>query len=219
MTMDFETARFNMVEQQIRPWEVLDPNVLNACAQVPREAFVPENYRQLAFSDTELDIGHGQAMMAPKIEARLLQALDVRRTDRVLEIGTGSGYLSALLASLAAHVTSIEIFDDLATRAKHNLRQGGISNIALHVGDGLDGWSTAEPYDVIVVTGSTPARRPLIEQQLSINGRMFIVVGVAPVMEALLITRLAKDSWTTESLFETELAPLLGAEQKPEFRF
>ena len=219
MTMDFETARFNMVEQQIRPWEVLDPNVLNACAQVPREAFVPENYRQLAFSDTELDIGHGQAMMAPKIEARLLQALDVRRTDRVLEIGTGSGYLSALLASLAAHITSIEIFDDLATRAKHNLRQGGISNIALHVGDGLDGWSTAEPYDVIVVTGSTPARRPLIEQQLSINGRMFIVVGVAPVMEALLITRLAKDSWTTESLFETELAPLLGAEQKPEFRF
>lgn len=219
MTMDFETARFNMVEQQIRPWEVLDPNVLNACAQVPREAFVPENYRQLAFSDTELDIGHGQAMMAPKIEARLLQALDVRRTDRVLEIGTGSGYLSALLASLAAHVTSIEIFDDLATRAKHNLRQGGISNVALHVGDGLDGWSTAEPYDVIVVTGSTPARRPLIEQQLSINGRMFIVVGVAPVMEALLITRLAKDSWTTESLFETELAPLLGAEQKPEFRF
>lgn len=219
MTMDFETARFNMVEQQIRPWEVLDPNVLNACAQVPREAFVPENYRQLAFSDTEIDIGHGQAMMAPKIEARLLQALDVRRTDRVLEIGTGSGYLSALLASLAAHVTSIEIFDDLATRAKHNLRQGGISNIALHVGDGLDGWSTAEPYDVIVVTGSTPARRPLIEQQLSINGRMFIVVGVAPVMEALLITRLAKDSWTTESLFETELAPLLGAEQKPEFRF
>lgn len=219
MTMDFETARFNMVEQQIRPWEVLDPNVLNACAQVPREAFVPENYRQLAFSDTEIDIGHGQAMMAPKIEARLLQALDVRRTDRVLEIGTGSGYLSALLASLAAHITSIEIFDDLATRAKHNLRQGGISNIALHVGDGLDGWSTAEPYDVIVVTGSTPARRPLIEQQLSINGRMFIVVGVAPVMEALLITRLAKDSWTTESLFETELAPLLGAEQKPEFRF
>ena len=219
MTMDFETARFNMVEQQIRPWEVLDPNVLNACAQVPREAFVPENYRQLAFSDTEIDIGHGQAMMAPKIEARLLQALDVRRTDRVLEIGTGSGYLSALLASLAAHVTSIEIFDDLATRAKHNLRQGGISNVALHVGDGLDGWSTAEPYDVIVVTGSTPARRPLIEQQLSINGRMFIVVGVAPVMEALLITRLAKDSWTTESLFETELAPLLGAEQKPEFRF
>ena len=219
MTMDFETARFNMVEQQIRPWEVLDPNVLNACTQVPREAFVPENYRQLAFSDTEIDIGHGQAMMAPKIEARLLQALDVRRTDRVLEIGTGSGYLSALLASLAAHITSIEIFDDLATRAKHNLRQGGISNIALHVGDGLDGWSTAEPYDVIVVTGSTPARRPLIEQQLSINGRMFIVVGVAPVMEALLITRLAKDSWTTESLFETELAPLLGAEQKPEFRF
>ena len=219
MTMDIETARFNMVEQQIRPWEVLDANVLSACAKVPRERFVPDAYRQLAFCDTAIDIGHGQTMMPPKLEARLLQALDVQRTDRVLEIGTGNGYLAALLATLAAHVTSIELFDDLATCAKRNLRHADISNVALHVGDALDGWSTAEPYDVIVVTGSSPQRRPLIEQQLSLTGRMFIVIGVAPVMEALLVTRLAKDSWASESLFETELAPLVGAEAKPAFEF
>ena len=219
MTMDIETARFNMVEQQIRPWEVLDATVLNACAKMPREHFVPAAYRQLAFCDTAIEIGHGQAMMQPKLEARLLQALEVRRADRVLEIGTGTGYLTALLASLTAHVTSIELFEDLASCAKTNLRQAGITNVALHVGDALDGWSTAEPYDVIVATGSSPQRRPRIEQQLSLNGRMFIVIGVAPVMEALLITRLSKDSWATESLFETELAPLLGAELKPAFEF
>ena len=219
MTMDIETARFNMVEQQIRPWEVLDANVLGACAKIPRERFVPDAYRQLAFCDTAIDIGHGQTMMPPKLEARLLQALDVQRADRVLEIGTGNGYLAALLATLAAHVTSIELFEDLSARAKRNLRHAGISNVALHAGDALDGWSTAEPYDVIVVTGSSPQRRPLIEQQLSLSGRMFIVIGVAPVMEALLVTRLAKDSWATESLFETELAPLIGAETKPAFEF
>lgn len=219
MPMDFETARFNMVEQQIRPWEVLDQTVLDVCAKVPRERFVPEDYRQLAFSDTAIDIGHGQAMMPPKLEARLLQALDVQRADRVLEVGTGSGYLTALLATLAAHVTSIEFFEDLATRAKHHLRAAGIANVTLHVGDGLDGWSAAEPYDVIVVCGSSPARRPAIEQQLAQNGRLFMVVGTAPVMEALLITRLDKDSFSCESLFETELTPLLGAELKPEFQF
>ncbi len=219
MTMDIETARFNMVEQQIRPWEVLDANVLSACAKVPRECFVPDTYRQLAFSDTTIDIGHGQSMMQPKLEARLLQAVNVQRADRVLEIGTGSGYLAALLATLAAHVTSIELFDDLSAQAKNNLRQLGVNNVALHVGDALEGWSTAEPYDVIVVTGSSPQRRPLIEQQLSLNGRMFIVTGVAPVMEALLVTRLSKDNWATESLFETELAPLIGAETKPTFEF
>lgn len=217
--MDFEIARFNMVEQQIRPWEVLDPNVLNACTNVPREFFVPEPYRQLAFSDTTIDIGHGQYMMSPKVEARLLQALDIQRADRILEIGTGRGYLTALLGTLGAHVTSIEIFDDLSERAKASLRRAGIANTKLHCGDGLDGWSTAEPYDVIVVTGSSPARRTAIEQQLSLQGRMFIVIGVAPVMEAMLITRLSKDTWATEGLFETELAPLIGAEYKPEFRF
>jgi len=217
--MDFETARFNMVEQQIRPWEVLDPTVLHACASIPRELFVPEDYRELAFSDTTIPLGHGQFMMTPKVEARLLQALDVQRTDRVLEIGTGSGYLTALLSALGAHVTSIEIHAELSERAKHNLRRAGGNNYKLHVGDGLDGWTTAEPYDVIVVTGSLPRRRPSIEQQLSSNGRLFAVLGRAPVMEATLITRLSKGSWSTESLFETEIGVLVGAEEKPSFQF
>lgn len=217
--MDLETARFNMVEQQIRPWEVLDPDVLEACMSVRRELFVPEAYRRLAFSDTGIDIGHGQSMMAPKVEARALQSLAVRRSDRVLEIGSGSGYLAALLATLGAHVTSIEIFEDLSAMAKQNLQRAAITNVTLHVGDGLEGWSTAAPYDVIAVTGSLPVRRVSIEQQLSIGGRLFVVIGEPPVMEALLVTRVDKHTWSTESLFETELEPLVGAEPKPEFRF
>ena len=219
MSLDFEVARFNMVEQQIRPWDVLDARVLHACTEVPRELFVPAAYRNLAFTDTSIAIGHDQHMMQPKVEARLLQALAVQPTDRILEIGTGSGYLTALLATLGAHVTSIEYYEDLAQGAKENLRHAGIGNIKLHVGDALDGWPTAEPYDVIAVTGSCPARRVAIEQQLGIGGRLFMVLGQAPVMEATLVTRLSKDSWTTEGLFETELAPLIGAEARPEFEF
>ena len=217
--MDVETARFNMVEQQIRPWEVLDPNVLDACLHVPREIFVPDEYQNLAFSDTTIEIGHGQAMMAPKLEARLVQALEVHGSDRVLEIGTGSGYLTALLGTLGAHVTSIELYDDLSAVAKEKLDRILIQNVTLHVGDGLEGWNTAAPYDVIAVTGSAPARSPSLEQQLSIGGRMFIVIGTPPVMEATLISRVDQNSWATEILFETELAPLVGAEPKPEFRF
>lgn len=217
--MDFQTARFNMIEQQIRTWEVLDPAVLGACSELPRDRFVPAESRNLAYADTEIPLAHEQHMMAPKIEARLLQSLDLKRSDRALEIGTGSGYLTALLARLTAHVTSIEYFDDLAEAAKDKLARAGISNVKLHQGDGIHGWSTAEPYDVIAVTGSCPSRRTDIERQLSINGRMFVVVGEAPVMEALLVTRISKDTWSVESLFETELAPLIGAEPAPQFQF
>lgn len=216
--MDFETARFNMVEQQIRPWEVLDPDVLDACLQVPREIFPPEAYQNLAFSDTTIEIGHGQTMMSPKLEARLVQALEVQRSDRILEIGTGSGYLAALLGTLGAHVTSVEIFDDLSASAQQKLDGISISNVKLYVGDGLDGWTTA-PYDVIAVTGSSPERLSSVEQQLSIGGRMFAVIGTSPVMQALLITRVDEHNWATEILFETELAALIGAEQTPEFSF
>ncbi|MGR8920812.1 MAG: protein-L-isoaspartate O-methyltransferase family protein [Gammaproteobacteria bacterium] len=219
MSLDYDTARLNMIEQQIRPWEVLDPTVLDACAAVHRELFVPDDYRDLAFTDTTIEIGHGQVMMAPKVEARLLQALGVRPADRVLEIGTGSGYLTALLATLGAHVTSIEYFGDLSERASARLRAAGISNVKLHVGDGIGGWSAAEPYDVIVVTGSSPERLAAVERQLSIGGRLFIVLGSGPVMEAVLLRRVAEDTWTRESLFETEITPLIGAEPKPEFRF
>ena len=219
MALDLEKARFNMIEQQIRPWEVLDQRVLNTYSLVPREQFVPEAYRALAFTDTEIPLGHQQRMMSPKVEARMLQALDIQPSDRVLEIGTGSGYLSALLAKLSAHVTSIEFFADLSQQAKENLARAGIPNTKLHVGDGIDGWSTAEPYDVIAVTGSCPTRRPSIEQQLSIGGRMFLVVGAAPVMEATVVTRVTKDIWTTEVVFETELDKLIGAEAPKEFAF
>ena len=217
--MDFETARFNMVEQQIRPWEVLDPDVLDACLQVPREIFAPEEYQNLAFSDTTIEIGHDQTMMAPKLEARLVQTLEVQHNDRILEIGTGSGYLAALLGTLGAHVTSVEIFDDLSASAKQKLDRISLSNVKLYVDDGLEGWATAAPYDVIAVTGSSPDRLRSVEQQLSIGGRLFIVIGSSPVMEATLITRVDENTWATENLFETDLAPLIGAEQKPEFSF
>ena len=217
--MDFETARFNMVEQQIRPWEVLDPDVLDACLQVPREIFTPAEYQNLAFSDTTIEIGHDQTMMAPKVEARLVQALEVQGSDRILEIGTGSGYLAALLGTLGAHVTSVEIFNDLSDGAKQKLARISIANVKLFVGDGLEGWATAAPYDVIAVTGSSPDRLRSVEQQLSIGGRMFIVIGISPVMEATLITRVDENTWATEILFETDLVPLIGAEQKPEFCF
>ncbi len=208
-----------MVEQQIRPWEVLDPTVLEACLHVPREIFVPDPYENLAFSDTTIEIGHGQTMMAPKVEARLLQALAIEGSDRILEIGTGSGYLAALLATLGGQVTSIEIFDDLSASAEQVLARVSKTNVDLLVGDGLEGWLTAAPYDVIAVTGSAPNRIPSIEQQLSIGGRMVAILGTSPVMEATLITRVDEYTWATEILFETDLDPLIGAEQKPEFQF
>ena len=217
--MDFETARFNMVEQQIRPWEVLDPDVLDACLSVERENFVPQQFRNLAFSDTSIDLGHGQSMMLPKVEARLVQSLAIEPADRILEVGTGSGYLTALLGTLGAHVMSVDIETEFVDTAGAKLSRAEIDNVKLLVGDGLDGWTAAAPYDVIAVTGSSPLRRPKIETQLSGGGRMFIVVGLEPVMEALLITRTGANQWTTESLFETTLTPLIGAEPSPTFKF
>ena len=219
MTLDFEAARFNMIEQQIRPWEVLDEQVLEACRKIPRELFVPEKFKTLAFSDVGLPLRCGEMMMPPKVEARLLQCLSIQPGDRVLEIGTGSGHLTALLATLAAHVTSIEIRSELHEQARGALRVAGVNNIKLHVGDGIEGWSTAEPYDVIVITGSSPERLATMENQLSLGGRMFVVLGTEPVMEACIITRNSRDVWTVETIFETSLAPLKGAERPAQFQF
>ena len=211
--MNLEQARTNMVEQQIRTWEVLDQDVLDLLYVVPREEFVPERHRALAFSDLEIPIGEGEKMWQPKLEARVLQELSVHKTDRVLEVGTGSGYLTALLSHRAAHVYSVEINPQLAAFGRANLERHGADNVTLEVGDAARGWPSHAPYDVIVLTGSTQVLPRVFLEQLAPGGRLFAVVGEAPVMRARLIS-----SGTTD-LFETVLAPLVNAEHAPRFKF
>ncbi|GAA0528722.1 protein-L-isoaspartate O-methyltransferase [Pigmentiphaga sp. GD03639] len=211
---DVEHARFNMVEQQIRPWDVLDPKVLELLFKVKREDFVPPALRTLAFADTEIplridDYDSGECMLAPKVEARLLQELALKPTDSVLEIGTGSGYQTALLASQAQTVTSVEILPKLAAFAQANLKRAGIANATVQVGDGSKGWGSTE-YDAILVTGSVPEVPDSLKYQLRVGGRLAIIVGQAPVMTTLLITRTTAASFETTSLFETLVKPLRG---------
>jgi protein-L-isoaspartate(D-aspartate) O-methyltransferase len=217
--MDSTQARFNMVEQQVRPWEVLDQGVLDAMMALPRENFVPEAYRQLAYADIRIPLGHGQAMFSPQWEGRLVQALAPTGTERALEIGTGSGYLAALLGALCREVISLDIEAEFVTAATRRLRAQGIGNVQCAQADALDGHLPQAPYDLIAVTASSPARRPALEAQLAPGGRLFIVVGTGRVMEALLITRQGGDVMSVESLFELELEALRGAETLPSFRF
>lgn len=217
--MNVEQARFNMIEQQVRPWEVLDQRVLDLMGSVPRELFVPQGYRDLAFADTGLPIGHGQQMLAPKLQARALQSLDVQPSDRVLEVGTGTGYLTGLLARLAHHVYSVELFEALSTYARQALAGLRITNVTLEVGDAAAGWDRHAPYDVIVMTGSVPRLPASLREQLTQGGRLFVVVGDAPAMEALLVTRVAPDQWRETSLFETSIPPLVNAPEPPRFVF
>src|SRR5688500_14342557 len=179
--MDIERARFNMIESQIRTWEVLDQQVLDLLSVVKREEFVPPKYRPLAFVDMEIPLGHGEVMLAPKLEARLLQELTLRRTDKVLEIGTGSGYMTALLASLAAHVVSGELHAEFSAAAAAALHRQGLQNVTLDTGDGARGWLPHAPYDVILLTGSVPLVPPALRGQLRAGGRLLAVVGDAPV--------------------------------------
>jgi protein-L-isoaspartate(D-aspartate) O-methyltransferase len=225
-TVDFNTpasfntqARFNMIEQQIRTWEVLDARVLDLLMQVPREAFVPEQYQGLAFADLEIPLGEGELMLAPKMEARILQALALKATDKVLEIGTGSGYLTALLAKQAQHVTSVEINANIAQQAAQRLAQQNISNISLQVGDAATGWAAAAPYDVIVFTGSLPVAPSAAQSQLKVGGRLFAVIGEAPVMQATMIRCIADNSFKRDVLFETCLPSLQHAPQPERFEF
>ena len=206
-----------MIEQQIRTWEVLDQQVLNVMSQVPREEFVPAPYRNLAFADTCIPLDHGQSMMFPRVEARMLQALQVAPGERVLEVGTGSGFVTALLARLGAHVTSIEIHDSLRSDAERKLAAHGIGNVALHAGDASHGWPQGAPFDAIAVTGSVPMLDPRFQSSLAIGGRLFVIVGQEPAMEALLVTRTSESQWATDSLFETVLPPLVGVEQPERF--
>ncbi|MDH3411527.1 MAG: protein-L-isoaspartate O-methyltransferase [Gammaproteobacteria bacterium] len=215
--MNLQQARFNMVEQQIRTWEVLDHMVLDLLEQAPRHEYVPEAYRNLAYADIAVPLGNGEVMMPPRVEARLLQSLNIGAEDKALEVGTGSGFLTSLLASLAREVVSVEISDILADQGRRNLEAHGVTDVILEHGDAVRGWGTHAPYDVIAVTGSVPILEPFFQQQLSIGGRLFIIVGEAPAMEALLIRRTGEDQWFTESLFETVIPNLRGAREPDRF--
>jgi protein-L-isoaspartate(D-aspartate) O-methyltransferase len=218
MNAKTEAARRQMIEQQVRTWDVLDPRVLETLGAVPRERFVPEAYRGVAFADAPIPIGHGQFMLAPALEGRILQALAPVRGERVLEIGTGSGFFAACLAHLTGAVDSIEIHADLAAAAVRAIGDAGIPRITVDTGDALAREFDAA-YEVVAVTGALPAPEPKLEQALVVGGRMFVVIGAAPVMEARLVTRTGEDSWLSEPLFETCIEPLVQAAAPSRFRF
>ena len=215
--MNIEQARFNMIEQQIRPWEVLDQKVLNLIADVPREEFVPTSYRNLAFADMNVPIGYNEVMMAPKLEARMLQALAIQPHDSVLESGTGTGYVTTLLAKLARHVDSVDVHEEFIAAAMGKLASDGTLNVSLFQGDAAQGWARNAPYDVIAITGSLPLLPKSFQESLRIGGRLFVIVGDAPVMEAKLITRVGEHEYQEQGLFETDIPPLRNALQPNRF--
>jgi protein-L-isoaspartate(D-aspartate) O-methyltransferase len=221
--MDFEQSRFNMVEQQIRTWDVLDQEVLNLLFELHREEFVPAAYRSLAFVDMEIPLGYGEVMLAPKLEARMLQELQIKNTDKILEIGSGSGYFTALLASKGGYVHSVEIVPDLKAMAEKNLKRHGIGNVMLEIGNAATGWPEHGPYAAIVLTGSTPVLPEAFQKSLRPGGRLIAVVGDAPVMEAILVTCVAQEEeeglYNRVSLFETSIFPLKNAKQPERFVF
>ena len=227
--MDIEAARHNMIEQQVRTWEVLDQSVLDLLAVVRREEFVPRDWRLLAFVDMEvplkIDAGDGtlydsgQAMFTPKVEARFLQELAIRPHERVLEVGTGSGYMAALIAHKAQHVLSIEIDERLCRFGAANLARAGVRNVTTEVGDGARGWAARAPYDVIMMSGGLPALPAELLAQLKIGGRLAAIVGSAPVMSAQVVTRLSEDSYDTLKIFETNVKMLRNAWRPSTFTF
>lgn len=216
--MDTLAARQQMVDQQIRTWEVLDPRVLDAFGMIPREAFVPVKYRDLAFADSSIPLGHGQTMLAPKFQGRILQALAPAAGESALEIGTGSGYLSACLSVLCATVRSIDIEPEFTAAAAANLRSVPQAQIALETRDAFGAAPLGE-YDVIAVTGSMPVYDARFERALKVGGRLFAILGSAPVMDAILVRRVDHDEWIRESLFETVVEPLVNATAAQKFVF
>lgn len=216
--MNFEQARYNMIEQQIRTWEVLDQNVLDLLMKIHREDFVPDAFRQLALADTRIPLEHGQVTMTPKVEARILQSVDIQNTDKVLEIGTGCAYLTAVIASMAKEVVSVDIYPEFTKSASSKLQKYDISNVTLETGDAITGWQSASPYDVIIVTGSIPVFDDCFQNQLADLGRLFIITGHSPVMDATIITRAGDNEWAKEVLFETDIPPLVGAKEPKIFQ-
>ena len=217
--MNIEQTRFNMVAQQIRPWYVFDDTVLDLLYKIKREEFVPKEHRELAFVDMEIPLGHGQVMLTPKMEARILQELHINKTDKILEVGSGSGYMTALLAEKGAHVYSVEISPELKAMAAANLKAHGIDNVILEEGDAARGWPYHGPYDVIVITASVPVLPSTFQNTLNPGGRLFAIVGRDPVMEALIITCTAPGEFVTKKIFETSTAPLINAQQPTRFSF
>ena len=215
--LNLEQARYNMIEQQIRTWEVLNQDVLDLLMRLPREDFVPMEYHNVALADMNTPIGNDQVMMAPKVEARMLQALEIKPDDTILEVGTGSGYVTALLASLARHVYSVEIDAELKAAAEQRLAVHGFDNVTLEEGDAARGWKNHAPYDAIVITGSLPILPDAFRRSLKVGGRLFAIVGDAPAMVARLITRIGQGEWSSEDLFETELPALKNALEPDRF--
>jgi len=217
--MNFEQARFNMVEQQVRPWEVLDPRVLELLETTHREDFVPVRYRKMAFADMAIPLDHDQNMMKPVVEGRLLQALELKPDETVLEIGTGSGFVTACLAQMAKSVVSVDIYEQFTKEAGARLKEKGIQNVELETGDAMTGWQPEQAHDVVVVTGSVRDIPDHFRGWVNPGGRMFVICGESPAMEAKLLTKLNATEWREESLFETDLTRLINAEKAPVFEF
>ncbi|GAA0419039.1 protein-L-isoaspartate O-methyltransferase [Cocleimonas flava] len=216
--MDMEQARFNMIEQQIRTWEVLDDTVLQTMGSVPREIFVPESLKSLAYADIEVPLGNDEAMMFPRVEGRMLQELEINIDDNCLEIGTGSGYVTACMANMSNHVHSIDIYEEFLLSAEKNLAEVNVANVELEQKDAFFDWGAGRKYDVIAITGSIPEYLPMFENLLEPEGRLFVVVGSKQVAHAMKIVKM-DDDFIRSSLFETELKPLVGKEAKPTFHF
>ncbi len=219
---DTQIARFNMIEQQIRPWNVLDGDILEALTLVRREDFVPEKHRALAFADTELPLGHGQFMLAPRLEARLLQDLHIEPTDTVLEIGTGSGYMAALLGHRAHHVLSLELVPELADAAHHRLRDAGVRNVEVRIADGAvqsEGGTEGGPFDVILLSGSVAQVPPWLLSQLRVGGRLAAIVGDLPMMRTTIVRRNSASDFLTTQPWDTVAPRLQGFAELPQFRF
>ena len=214
-----EQARFNMVEQQIRPWQVLDPAVLHTLQHMARELFVPTAYQALAYTDTEIPLGHGQSMVAPRIDARLLHDVNLTPSDKVLEIGSGSGYLTALLADRSQHVVSLEMNPQLHAIARENLQRAGIAHVDLRLADGSTGAADAGPFDAIVLGGSVHEVPQALLQQLKVGGRLIAIVGEEPVMPATLYTRTSQGIWDHRALWDTFAPRLLGFTEPSRFHF
>lgn len=217
--MNLEQARHNMIQQQIRPWQVSDQDVLNLLEIIKRENFAPPAYQNIAFADLEIPLPCGQHMLPPKIEARLLQTLQLKPHESVLEIGTGSGYMAALLSYYSAQVLTVEIHPELAAFAQENLRKNTISKVNVITGDGVQGWPQQAPYDVIVVSGGLPVLAPALLTQLKPGGRLCAFVGAAPVMKAQLITCVGPKEYHSQDLFETWVTPLVNSIEAPRFSF